>query len=98
MTVMLPTPKLTTDIYDQIGETARRFAEERVRPRAGELDESEAFPAEHLSGDGGARPVRHHRACRVWRRRARHAVLRSGDGGAVARLCLESPINAGSSS
>jgi alkylation response protein AidB-like acyl-CoA dehydrogenase len=43
---MIPTPKLPTDIYGQIGETARRFSEERVRPRAGELDESEAFPME----------------------------------------------------
>ena len=43
---MIPLPKLTADIYEQIRETARRFAESRIRPRAGELDESEAFPAD----------------------------------------------------
>ena len=42
----IPVPKLPADIYMQIRETARRFAEERVRPRAGELDESEAFPSD----------------------------------------------------
>ena len=42
---MIPMPSLTADIYAQIAETARRFAEDRIRPRAGELDESEAFPA-----------------------------------------------------
>ncbi len=46
MSALLPMPKFTADIYDQIHETARRFAEERVRPRAAELDESEAFPAD----------------------------------------------------
>jgi alkylation response protein AidB-like acyl-CoA dehydrogenase len=43
---VIPMPKLPADIYVQIRETARRFAEDRVRPRAGELDESEAFPAD----------------------------------------------------
>ena len=81
-------PLLDIDIYDQIRETARRFAEDVVRPRAAELDESEAFPAEIYARDGGARPVRHHRAGRAWRRRARRARLCAGDGGAVARLCL----------
>ena len=46
MTALLPMPKLSADIYEQIRETARRFAEDRIRPRAGELDESEAFPAD----------------------------------------------------
>ena len=46
MTVLLPMPKLSADIYEQIRETARRFAEDRIRPRAGDLDESEAFPAD----------------------------------------------------
>jgi alkylation response protein AidB-like acyl-CoA dehydrogenase len=46
MSALFPMPKLTIDIYDQIRETARRFADERVRPRAQELDESEAFPAD----------------------------------------------------
>src|SRR4051794_22375672 len=41
---LLPLPKQTTDIYEQIRETARRFAEAKVRPRAAELDKSEAFP------------------------------------------------------
>jgi alkylation response protein AidB-like acyl-CoA dehydrogenase len=43
---VIPTPKLPADIYVQIRDTARRFAEDRVRPRAGELDESEAFPSD----------------------------------------------------
>ena len=43
---VIPTPRLTSDIYAQIRETARRFAEDRVRPRAVELDETEAFPAD----------------------------------------------------
>jgi alkylation response protein AidB-like acyl-CoA dehydrogenase len=43
---MIPMPSLTGDIYAQIGETARRFAEDRIRPKAGGLDESEAFPAD----------------------------------------------------
>jgi alkylation response protein AidB-like acyl-CoA dehydrogenase len=43
---VIPMPKLSADIYAQIQETARRFAEERVRPRGGELDESEAFPSD----------------------------------------------------
>ena len=43
---MIPIPKHPPDIYVQIRETARRFAEGRIRPRAGELDESEAFPAD----------------------------------------------------
>ena len=38
---VIPTPRLTSDIYAQIRETARRFAEDRVRPRAVELDETE---------------------------------------------------------
>jgi alkylation response protein AidB-like acyl-CoA dehydrogenase len=46
MTAMFPTPSLSPDIYAQIGETARRFAEAEVRPRAAALDESEAYPAE----------------------------------------------------
>lgn len=42
----LPVPQLSTDIYTHIHDTARRFADERVRPRAVELDETEAFPAD----------------------------------------------------
>lgn len=42
----LPVPKLSLDVYAQIRDAARRFAEERVRPRAQELDETEAFPAD----------------------------------------------------
>jgi alkylation response protein AidB-like acyl-CoA dehydrogenase len=43
---MILSPKLTADVYAQLAETARRFAEDRIRPRAAELDESEAFPAD----------------------------------------------------
>jgi alkylation response protein AidB-like acyl-CoA dehydrogenase len=42
----LPMPKLSADIYGQISETARRFAEQSIRPRAVELDESESYPAD----------------------------------------------------
>ncbi|MEZ2406153.1 acyl-CoA dehydrogenase family protein [Bosea sp. RCC_152_1] len=37
---------LDAEIYDQIRETARRFAEEVVRPAANDLDRDETFPAE----------------------------------------------------
>ena len=43
---ILPTPRLSLDIYEQIRETARRFAESHVRPRAADLDESEAYPSD----------------------------------------------------
>jgi alkylation response protein AidB-like acyl-CoA dehydrogenase len=43
---ILPTPTLSSDIYEQIRDTARRFAEDRVRPRAATLDETESFPAD----------------------------------------------------
>lgn len=42
----IPFPKLPPEIYTQIGDTARRFAETRVRPAAQDLDETERFPAE----------------------------------------------------
>lgn len=40
----IPFPKLPAEIYTQIGDTARRFAETRVKPAARELDETESFP------------------------------------------------------
>ncbi len=43
---MIPTPTLDPEIYDQIGETARRFADDAVRPIAEALDRDERFPAE----------------------------------------------------
>ncbi len=43
---IIPLPKLPSEIYTQIGDTARRFAETRVRPAAQDLDETERFPAE----------------------------------------------------
>jgi alkylation response protein AidB-like acyl-CoA dehydrogenase len=42
----LPVPKLSADVYTHIHDTARRFADERIRPRAGELDETEVFPGD----------------------------------------------------
>ncbi|MGL4297171.1 MAG: acyl-CoA dehydrogenase family protein, partial [Aestuariivirga sp.] len=42
----IPFPKLPSEIYTQIGDTARRFAETRVKPAAQDLDETERFPAE----------------------------------------------------
>jgi alkylation response protein AidB-like acyl-CoA dehydrogenase len=40
----IPFPRLSPEIYAQIGETARRFADTRVKPLARELDETESFP------------------------------------------------------
>ncbi|WP_336811523.1 acyl-CoA dehydrogenase family protein [Bosea sp. MMO-172] len=37
---------LEAEIYDQIRETARRFAEDVVRPAAADLDRDESFPAD----------------------------------------------------
>ena len=39
-------PLLDAEIYDQIRETARRFAEDVVRPAAADLDRDESFPAD----------------------------------------------------
>ncbi len=39
-------PLLEAEIYDQIRETARRFAEDVVRPAAADLDRDESFPAD----------------------------------------------------
>lgn len=41
----LPFPRLSPEIYEQIRDTARRFAEARVKPAAQEFDETESFPA-----------------------------------------------------
>ena len=46
VTVHLPIPKLSPDIYEALRDTARKFAESEVRPRAGQLDESEDFPTD----------------------------------------------------
>lgn len=43
---IIPVPRHGLDIYEQIRDTARRFAETRVRPRVAELDEDETFPAD----------------------------------------------------
>jgi alkylation response protein AidB-like acyl-CoA dehydrogenase len=43
---LLPLPTHTPDVYEQVRETAHRFADDRIRPRARELDESEALPAD----------------------------------------------------
>jgi alkylation response protein AidB-like acyl-CoA dehydrogenase len=39
-------PRLSPEIYTQIGDTARRFADARVRPLARDLDETESFPTD----------------------------------------------------
>ncbi len=39
-------PLLDAEIYDQIRETARRFAADVVKPAANDLDRDEAFPAD----------------------------------------------------
>ena len=45
-TFSIPVPRFSLDTYEQIRDTARRFAEEKVRPRAAALDETETFPAD----------------------------------------------------
>jgi hypothetical protein len=42
----IPVPKLDGEIYAQIRDTARRFAEDKVRPIAADLDDTERFPSE----------------------------------------------------
>ena len=52
---LLPLPTHTPDVYEQVRETARRFADARVRSRANELDQSEALPIdiyEEMAGLG----------------------------------------------
>jgi alkylation response protein AidB-like acyl-CoA dehydrogenase len=52
---LLPLPRHASDVYEQIRETARKFADAKVRPRAKGLDESEALPAdlyEEMAGLG----------------------------------------------
>ena len=43
---MHPAPRLDLAVYEQIRETASRFAEEVVRPAAGDLDRDQRFPDE----------------------------------------------------
>jgi alkylation response protein AidB-like acyl-CoA dehydrogenase len=45
MTIHLLTPRLSTDIYEQIRDTARKFSDGEVRGRAVDMDESEICPA-----------------------------------------------------
>lgn len=47
--MFLPRPLHSQDVYEQIRETARKFAENDVRPIAAGLDETESFPAELYS-------------------------------------------------
>ena len=44
MTSLTPPQKQALEIYEAIGDTARRFAQQRVRPRAAALDGDETFP------------------------------------------------------
>ena len=46
-------PSLSPEIYTQIRDTARRFAESHVRPLARDLDEAEVFPADIYTGMAG---------------------------------------------
>jgi alkylation response protein AidB-like acyl-CoA dehydrogenase len=50
---MLPIPKGDPQVYVQIRDMARRFANEVVRPRAEELDREERFPREIYRQMGG---------------------------------------------
>ncbi len=47
--MFLPRPLHAQETYDQIRETARRFADTEVKPIAAGLDETEAFPTELYS-------------------------------------------------
>ena len=44
MSELTPTPKQPPEIYLAIRDTARRFAESHVKPRAADLDRDETFP------------------------------------------------------
>jgi hypothetical protein len=44
--MFLPRPLHTQDTYEQIRDAARKFAENEIRPKAAELDESERYPHE----------------------------------------------------
>ena len=41
---MILTPKLDKEIYNQVAEMTRQFANEVIRPQAGQLDDQEKFP------------------------------------------------------
>jgi alkylation response protein AidB-like acyl-CoA dehydrogenase len=43
---MLPIPHQSPEVYEQIRDATRRFADEVVRPAAAELDRDERFPSE----------------------------------------------------
>ena len=46
---MILTPRHPPELYAQLRDTARRFADSHIRPRAAELDETEACPADIYS-------------------------------------------------
>ncbi|WP_104401671.1 acyl-CoA dehydrogenase family protein [Vibrio penaeicida] len=52
---MLVTPQLPLDVYEDIKQTTRRFAQEVIRPRAEQLDKDSTFPRDiyHQMGELG---------------------------------------------
>ncbi len=87
---------------DAIRDTVRAFAQEKIAPRAEEIDRTNQFPRDLWPADGRARPARHHRRGGVWRlgprlsrarasrsRRSRRASASVGlSYGAHSNLCV----------
>ena len=53
---------------DAIRDTVRDFAQDKIAPRAEEIDRDQPIPARSLAADGRARPARHHGRGGIWRR------------------------------
>ena len=77
---------------DAIRETVRDFAQDKIAPRAEEIDRTNQFPARSLAADGRARPARHHGRGGVRRRGPRLSRALRRHGGDLARLRLGRPV------
>jgi isovaleryl-CoA dehydrogenase len=62
---------MTFDLGEDVNalrEMVHRWAQERVKPLAAEIDRTNAFPQRAVARDGRAGPSGHHRGRGVWRR------------------------------
>ena len=53
---------------EALRDMVHRWAQDRVKPMAAEIDRTNDFPAGALARDGRSGPSRHHRARGIWRR------------------------------